>query len=48
VSINIRGREWNDKYFVNIQAWKIEKTGSAKIETKPEPVQTNDSDDIPF
>jgi hypothetical protein len=48
VSINIRGREWNDKYFVNIQAWRIEKTGSAKQETKPEPVQTNDSDDIPF
>ena len=36
VSINIRGREWNDKYFVNIQAWRIEKTGSAKQETKPE------------
>lgn len=22
-SFNVRGREWNDKWFVNLQAWKI-------------------------
>lgn len=23
VSFNVRGREWNDKYFVNLNAWRI-------------------------
>lgn len=26
IHINLRGREWNDKYFVNVQGWKIEVT----------------------
>jgi hypothetical protein len=25
VSFNLRGREWNGRYFVNLNAWKIEK-----------------------
>jgi hypothetical protein len=24
VHFNLRGREWNDKYFTNLQAWRIE------------------------
>ena len=24
VAFNLKGRKWNDKYFVNVQAWKIE------------------------
>lgn len=24
VSFDLRGREWNDKYFTNLQAWKIQ------------------------
>ena len=28
IHINLRGREWNDKYFVNVQGWKIEVTES--------------------
>jgi hypothetical protein len=24
VSFNLKGRKWNDKYFVNVQAWRIE------------------------
>ena len=24
VSFDLRGREWNDKYFTNLNAWKIE------------------------
>lgn len=27
VSINLRGREYNQKYFVNIEAWRIEQIG---------------------
>jgi hypothetical protein len=29
VHFNVRGREWNGKYFTNLQAWKIESTGAA-------------------
>ncbi|MGF1531776.1 MAG: DUF3127 domain-containing protein [Puniceicoccaceae bacterium] len=27
VSFDIRGREWNGRYFVNLNAWKIESKG---------------------
>lgn len=27
VSFDIRGREWNEKFFVNLNAWKIENMG---------------------
>jgi hypothetical protein len=33
VSVNVRGSEYNGKYYVNLQGWKISKTESA-----PEPV----------
>lgn len=23
IDINLRGREWNDKYYVSVQGWKI-------------------------
>lgn len=26
VSFNLRGRQWEDKYFTNLQAWKITKS----------------------
>lgn len=28
ISFNLKGRKWNDKYFVNVQAWRIERTSS--------------------
>ncbi len=47
VSYNLRGREWNGKYYVNVQGWRLEKTGSA-----PAPVVENDpvqaDDNLPF
>lgn len=27
VEFDLRGREWNDKYFTNLQAWRITKAG---------------------
>ncbi len=30
VHFNLRGREWNDRYFTNLDAWKIETAGAAK------------------
>ena len=29
VKFNLRGNEWNDKYFVNLQAWDIAAMGGA-------------------
>lgn len=47
VSYNLRGREWNGKYYVNVQGWRLEKNGSA-----PAPVVENDpvqaDDNLPF
>ncbi|MFK7890716.1 MAG: DUF3127 domain-containing protein [Granulosicoccus sp.] len=28
VEFDLRGREWNEKYFTNLQAWRISKAGS--------------------
>jgi hypothetical protein len=57
VSFNIRGSEWQGKYFVNLQAWRIEgaQSGSSASNnggsyTPPPPIdQTDGSDDgLPF
>jgi len=46
VHLNIRGREWKEKYFVNLIAWKLEGHAEQSI---PAPVQGDvSSDDIPF
>ena len=38
VAINIRGNEYNGKYYVNLQGWRLEKGES----------QSSDDDDIPW
>ena len=59
VAINIRGKEYNGKYFVNIAAWKINRaqaegaapTGSfdqGKVEESFIPAGNNTADDLPF
>ena len=46
VSINIRGNEYNDKYYVSLNGWKIEKIAQ---ETASAPVaQTEQESDMPF
>jgi len=44
VSVNVRGNEYNGKYYVSLNGWKIEKTSievaASKVETK--------ADDLPF
>ena len=53
VHFDLRGREWNGKYFTNLNAWRLESTSST---TKPEPLATDqpppgderDYDEIPF
>jgi single-strand DNA-binding protein len=51
VSFNILGNEYNGKYFVNLQAWKIESAG-ATIRKPLDPLAAVPSDDefeqLPF
>ncbi|UTW65014.1 DUF3127 domain-containing protein [bacterium SCSIO 12643] len=54
VHFNIRGNEYNGRYYVNLQAWKMEKAGTA-APASPEPLPTpppiaagGDDDDLPF
>ena len=46
VSINIRGNEYNGKYYVNLQGWRIESTGSVETAKVVEEVQS--LGDLPF
>jgi len=51
--LNIRGREWNDRYFVNVQCWRweIEKGGdNVDVDPAPEPSPSTAQDDeeMPF
>lgn len=50
VHFDLRGREWNEKYFTNLNAWRIEKVeaGSpANIGSEPElPIEPDFSDNV--
>ncbi|MEZ4906821.1 MAG: DUF3127 domain-containing protein [Saprospiraceae bacterium] len=35
VWFDLRGREWNEKYFTNLNAWKIEKVNQDPISENP-------------
>ncbi len=59
VSFDLRGREWQGRYFTNLNAWRIEKAeGTASVpEQHPAdpfpdytaaPPPMKDSDDLPF
>ena len=43
VGFNVRGNEYNGKYYNNLQAWKIEAVGSA-----PQQSQADSGDEIDF
>ena len=44
VHFDLRGREWNDKYFTNLNAWKVEKAGEDVVIVTP-PSATEDFPD---
>jgi single-strand DNA-binding protein len=60
IYFDLRGREWNGKYFTNLNAWRIEKAGEAPPEGPPPteeegsfPTVSDDpgetaDDDLPF
>lgn len=59
VDFDLRGREWNGKYFTNLQAWRVARAeggsaaapGAEKKDEYPEPAAAaggDFDDDIPF
>jgi hypothetical protein len=48
VTFDIRGKEYNDRYFNNLQAWKVERMGDASEVPEPAPKADEPEDDIPF
>ena len=54
VSFNLSSKEWNGRYFHNVDAWKIEKIGaeSSTSEEMEEPpvfdAPASEEDDLPF
>ena len=42
VHFNLRGREWQDKFFTNLDAWKLEKVGGAAAAKTPPPADSMD------
>lgn len=43
VSVNVRGNEYNGKYYVSLNGWKIEKTATVEVAAP-----TTTTDDLPF
>ena len=41
VSVNVRGNEYNGKYYVSLNGWKIEKTATVEVAAPT-------TDDLPF
>jgi len=60
VFFDLRGREWNGRYFTNLNAWRVERPEAVAPPTAPastddgfpsasdEPLPDNDADDLPF
>ena len=47
VQYNLRGSEYNGRYFVNLQAWKIDKA-EGEAQTTQDNGSQKDSDDLPW
>jgi hypothetical protein len=54
VSVNVRGSEYNGKYYVNLQGWRIEKLEANNATVKDEPIGVqplaveSEDTDLPF
>jgi hypothetical protein len=53
VFFNVRGREWNEKYFVTLNGWRIELLADTSTEPEPEEIMSQPetgpySDELPF
>lgn len=43
VFFDLRGREWNEKFFTNLQAWRLEKASDATETAKDTPPATQEA-----
>lgn len=53
VFFDVRGREWNEKFFTNLNAWKVEKDDSQPVngnipQTRQEAKFDGSDEDLPF
>lgn len=48
VQFNLRGNEYNGKYYVNLQAWRIEKGDIQDTSNAPAQDLGEEGDDLPF
>ncbi len=59
IHFNIRGREWNGRYFTNLNGWRIERLGGSQpqqaapesdkgVQPQAAVVIEDDGDDLPF
>jgi len=52
VSFNVRGNEYNGKYYVSLQGWKINESSASASESAAPAPQSHDNmdeeDDLPF
>ena len=54
VSFNVRGNEYNGKYYVNLQAWRLNKSSGEYAPSEQAPSEPDfepvgdDDDDLPF
>ncbi len=52
VEFNLRGREWNEKFFTNLHAWRITSLGTASntppVDNPPIMDLPEGDDDMPF
>ena len=46
VSYNVRGREFNGRYYNTLDAWKVQVIGSKPSQPSTEPIELDD--DLPF
>ena len=46
VSYNVRGREFNGRYYNTLDAWKVEVIGSKPSQPSTQPIELDD--DLPF
>lgn len=47
VHFDLRGREWNDKYFTNLNAWRVEGASQAAAAAAPAPEAASNDNTFP-
>ena len=52
--VNLRGNEWNDRYFVNLECWKVELVSAGvqplatQVQNAVDALPKDEPDDLPF